>query len=76
MRTLGRVAANRFFHRSASGHVTNRHRFILAGDFAQLQGFHQAGLRRNGLRDHHQAGGVFIKTVHDPRTRHVSNGTG
>jgi hypothetical protein len=73
MGTLGRVTADRFFHRAASGHMTNRHRFIFTGDLAQLQRLHQPGLRRNGFRHHHQTGGVFIQTVNDTRARHIGN---
>ena len=65
MRTLGWVTADRLFHRAARGHMTNRHRFILTGDFAQLQRFHQASLGGNRLRHHHQTRGVFIQTVND-----------
>ena len=37
MRALGWVTADWFFNRTASGHVADSHRLILAGNFAQLQ---------------------------------------
>ena len=73
MGTLGRMTADRFFNRTAGGHMTDRHRFVFTGDLAQLQRLHQPGLRWNGFRHHHQTGGVFIQTVDDTRTRHIGN---
>ena len=73
MRTLGWVTADRLFHRAARGHMTNRHRFILTGDFAQLQRFHRASLGGNRLRHYHQTRGVFIQTVNNTGTRYVGN---
>ena len=31
------VTANRFFYRTASGHVANGYRFVFTGNFTQLQ---------------------------------------
>src|SRR5690606_33166140 len=73
MRTLGGGTADRLFHRAARGHMTNRHRVILTGNFAPWQRFHQASQSWDALRHHHQTRGVVIQTVHDTGTRYVGN---
>lgn len=37
MGTLGWMAADRLFYRTARGHMTNRDCFVLTGNFTQLQ---------------------------------------
>ncbi len=71
--TLGRVTADGGINGAAGGHVTYGDRFVLAGDLARLQRFHQMGLGRNCLGNHHQTCSVFIQTVHDTGTGHLGN---
>ena len=54
--------------------MTDGNGFVLTGDLARLQRFHQVGLGRNGLGDHHQTRGVFIQTVHDTGAGHLGDG--
>ena len=39
MGTFGRVTTNWLIHRTASGHMTNCHRFVLTSNFTPLQRF-------------------------------------
>ena len=39
--------------------------------WSALQRINQVSLCRNRFRHHHQAGGVFVQTVHDATARHV-----
>ncbi|MNC46562.1 hypothetical protein D3C75_955860 [compost metagenome] len=71
--TFGGVASNRLLHRAPRSHGADRYRFVLTGDLTLLQCLNQAGLRRNGFGNHHQAGGIFVQTVNYTGTRYVGN---
>ncbi len=73
MSTLGRVATDGRIDGATCGHVTDGDRFVLTGDLARLQRFHQMGLCGYGFGNHHQTCGVFIQTVHDTGAGHLGN---
>jgi len=66
-----RVAADQRFDLAVVGHHAGGDATVDALDGAGLQLLHQVGLRQQRFGYHHQAGGVFVQSVHNARAGNV-----